>query len=104
MSETKHTSGPWEADAEFPDRLFVPDYGRIWINGYDSEGGPIHIGYVDGPRTVERMANAHLIAAAPELLEALEECIVAVDNGEFPSFKLYSAARAAIAKSKGEQP
>ena len=99
-----HTPGPWEGDAEYPDRLFVPDYGRIWINGYDSEGAPIHIGYVDGPRTVERMANARVIAAAPELLEACESLLRFAERDRLPTDVAVNAARTAIAKAKGEQP
>ena len=45
-------------------------------------------------------ANAHLIAAAPELLEALEEMIKGVE--EYDETAGLSKARAAIAKAKGE--
>lgn len=60
----------------------------------------------------EQEANARLIAAAPELLEALQECIT--ENGAlaFASEDFYKAkqrlmainniARAAIAKAEGE--
>jgi len=47
----------------------------------------------------EQSENARLIAAAPELLEAL---IYAIDNPEFLSLKFDKMARAAIAKVKGE--
>lgn len=106
---SKHTPGPWQDDAEFPEHLIVPEYGRIWINGYDSEGAPIHIGYVDGPRTVERIANARLIAAAPDLLEALKDMLsgwrylraVYGDLSGVGWDRAENAAIAAIAKAEG---
>ena len=44
-------------------------------------------------------ANAHLIAAAPELYEALEAVVATDADGETPQWK---AARAALAKARGE--
>jgi hypothetical protein len=67
-------------------------------------------------RILRGRANAHLIAAAPELLEALERIICTLDvheieclscNRDGESYcgclnKPIEAARAAIAKAKGE--
>lgn len=54
------------------------------------------------PFTAEAKANARLISAAPELLDALKEIIDAADGGGWkaidPSF---GKARAAIAKATG---
>lgn len=47
-----HTPGPWQA-VEDEQHLLSPDQFRIWIN---AEG--LHVAYVDGPRNVERVANA----------------------------------------------
>ena len=53
----------------------------------------------------EEFANARLIAAAPELLEALEDCVAVMDR-ELAGLKAIqpelSSARAAIAKATGE--
>lgn len=57
-----------------------------------------------------REANARLIAAAPDLYEALATVMVALkvvreDGNEFPDFDAWEkAARAALAKATGEQP
>ena len=51
------------------------------------------------PEDVEKLE-----AMNAELLEALERCIVVIDNGRVPSINIQAAARTAIAKAKGEQP
>lgn len=65
---SKHTPGPWEVAGEFRVRSKAdPDRGIC------STGS-----YFDGRRDTEEqhrenMSNARLIAAAPDMLEALEE-------------------------------
>ena len=67
------------------------------------------------PKAQELAANARLIAAAPDLLEALREMVAgdaeAIEDAErigipFPDEMLatYNKACAAIAKATGEQP
>lgn len=53
----------------------------------------------------QQEANARLISAAPEILEALTNLCAdeSVRNGDVPC-SLYDAARAAIAKATGAQP
>lgn len=55
-----------------------------------------------GRTVAEAQANARLIAAAPELLEALERCIPLISGAYSNSIAAYNLARAAIAKAKGE--
>jgi hypothetical protein len=50
----------------------------------------------------EQKANAHLIAAAPDLLAALETLVRVHDTGQ-SDFGCLEIARAAIAKAKGEK-
>lgn len=53
----------------------------------------------------QAVADAHLIAAAPELFEALEQMIAACSAHPFPNLPVQRpliAARAAIAKARGE--
>ena len=97
MSETKHTPGPWEVD------LSGTVIARVMKGGF----------MVAKIRKLahawhEQVANAHLIAAAPELLEALQAIIADVeqdesDFGYAADAPLIVAARAAIAKA-GVQP
>jgi hypothetical protein len=47
----------------------------------------------------DREANARLIAAAPDLLAALEALTANLDEGDFISLTRIDAAKAAIAKA-----
>lgn len=72
MGESKHTPGPWIATAS--------DNGEWGIDAASGWGIATVAGSAgDGPGNDESDANARLIAAAPELLEALEHL---VDQGE----------------------
>lgn len=110
---SKHTPGPWKVFlvkegpnkgqllgiGEQRDGMGVTDaYGGLW-----GSGG-------------EKLANAHLIAAAPELLEALVEILgplnVCSDNPNIRddtslpidlTMGEMRKARAAIAKARGDQ-
>lgn len=99
MSEMKHTPGPW----------WVEESGIRDRGGYICHTRPAQR-YPDQEErfikeTVERAANKTLIAAAPELLEALQgilSCVsVRIDD---PRIEKFDAARAAIAKATGGQP
>ena len=92
---SKHTPGPWEIKRHFD-------------SCYRYISAPEHIALAQVVWCVEEEerspvceANAHLIAAAPDLLEALEELADQYQYvNQFDSF--YEQARAAIAKAKGE--
>ena len=94
---TKHTHGPWEVDRFYwtiQRRMFGPDEPEVEVIGRLTNGE-------------EAEANARLIAAAPELLEALVELTrwanVAGCGREEGSIldQNIKAARAAIAKATG---
>lgn len=112
-NETKHTPGPWT--------VFVPASLDVCYEGGECpatiRGAGIHVATMPGEQpcfTRTEKANARLIAAAPELLEALE--FLAHDyrvlfaayqekTGEKAfGWGLLSAERAveAIAKARGE--
>ncbi len=88
MSEFKGTTGPWAGK-------------DVHICAQDKAG--LQIGFLmthSDERRKEGAANAHLIAAAPELLEALQDALHAHDkHGEHPEWDF---ARAAIAKALGQ--
>lgn len=75
--ETKHTPGPWEQNGEYI-QARGPEYGH-----YPYRRDPLTIATVwemaDGRHNAELtgkdMANARLIAAAPDLLAALKDLL-----------------------------
>ena len=90
--KTKHTPAPWHVTKDADGQLAVNDH----VN-FPSE---FPIARIYG-RLTDKEANAHLIAAAPDLLAALEEI---VDCRAIPNkgpIQLWTNARAAIAKAKG---
>jgi len=91
MSEKQtHTPGPWRVTED------ANGFAVSWLN---SPGLAGRIAKVNSGQ-IEQEANAHLIAAAPELLKALV-AIVAVADRKTAEFDL---ARAAIAKARGTTP
>lgn len=86
---SKHTPGPWEA--------FTEESFSGWWAVQDGNGHEIGSG--DGGFDEE---DARLMASAPELLEALEEAVCALDVcGK--DYRATEIGRAAIAKAKGEK-
>ena len=97
-----HTPGPWRIEYEEPfcPELVAPDGQRVvgvklWEDDADAPGVGLNI----LPR-----ANARLVAAAPELLEALEAALLRCEDcgtsgdAHCPACE---SARAAIAKAEG---
>ncbi|MED5545748.1 MAG: hypothetical protein VYD90_10905 [Pseudomonadota bacterium] len=91
----KHTPGPW----------YVEDGEKgVWVNSdaLASKGIAVVVNYCGDEA---RRANAQLLAAAPELLEALEEAELHLrDFANVLSYDPVEAdeARVAIAKARGE--
>ena len=93
---SKHTPGPWEIEEHYHS-------GYRWISGPEhSQFAQVVWCMEDEDRSPECEANAHLIAAAPELLEALEMMLEMSEMGGFGKAAAEDVARAAIAKVKGE--
>jgi hypothetical protein len=90
---TEHTPGPWTAHSTGLARSGLPEYQIHW-----SDIGECVAEIVHGTE------NAKLIAAAPELLEALIECEYMIDHCLFgcDAENAKAKARAAIAKATGE--
>ena len=113
-----HTPGPWSQSH----RQSSHD-GMYRTQVYDANGEaiatcawyPVKAKYGEG---TNREANARLIAAAPDLLASLQECVAALDSEAMKSALFLYAdkykwkgpkidmrkARAAIAMATGEKP
>ena len=98
---SKHTPGPWqtdqaEHDAPYQDIRIHAGKGSIcsvWI-----DDAPLH------DYNAEQRANARLIAAAPDLLEALKQTRDAFIGISIEvQADALRVARAAIAKAEGEE-
>lgn len=91
-----YTPGPWSVSIH-PDKtcaaLSIGQFGDSYVEGFAT----IYLNTV---------ANSHLIAAAPELLEALEYALMLIKEspGSNEVYRLAAErkALAAIAKAKGE--
>jgi hypothetical protein len=109
MVEAKHTPGPWrvdDGDDDFP-IIGHPTWKcrRFGVNGewQIASVDDLAADDLDDEKWQERLANAHLIAAAPELLASLKDCISRL-VAAFPDCEEYKPiqdARAAIAKAEG---
>jgi hypothetical protein len=100
MTQVKHTPGPWRARKRVHSHKM-----RVW----SSRDGHANYGVKPGDKIVadvDLASNAYLIAAAPDLLEALEDAMDAWEthckSGDSMQGCWESDARAAIAKAKGK--
>lgn len=119
MADTKFTPGPWRVAHDHPDPLHAK--GIAYIRPVEQRPYPYddEIAVVYGTSHEShphRAHNAHLVAAAPELYEALAQitdvyaAMREILSSKYP-LEGWSAesmtldrARNALAKSRGEQP
>lgn len=92
----KHTPGPWSINQEYGDEILSP-YGKTLAEVH----GARFVGDMADPQyeiPAEVAANTRLIAAAPELLDALQRLLSndGISNRDF--------ARAVIQKATQSQP
>ena len=87
---TTHTPGPWHVESGDEVRA--------------ADGWEVAYIYGASRQRVDWEANARLIAAAPELLEALEAITANASWADWRDLDQILNARAAIAKAKGETP
>lgn len=104
-----HTLGPWRLAA-------TPDERDLWWGQFDIPAECVVVGWAgipvcatndDGAATEEDVANAHLVAAAPDLLEALKAYLrvptMAYVTGNYEYERPFrEAAEKAIAKAEGK--
>ena len=105
MAEVKHTPGPWNTFQTNGKGVVTPGGVTHWVKageGYGHVGDGFLSVCIGGSRDAE--ANARLIAAAPDLFEALQalatECSQVWPADEFPALK---AAFAALSKATTQQ-
>lgn len=94
---SKHTPGPWEIEEHY-------HFSYRWVSGPKHSQLAQVVWCMEGDdRSPECEANAHLIAAAPELLEALENLLKVHEGEGGTQHHAGDMARAVIAKAKGEE-
>ena len=116
MSKAKHTPAPWKISTESGGRHGIKDGMGNYV-GFTSLPYKIDMSQNDGESWLEMMtrmepeicwrdevqeANTRLIAAAPEMLEALELVVSTYEAGGWPSATIV-VAKAAIAKATGKE-
>lgn len=99
MPEHKHTPGPWSVAG-----VTIYSLNKNEVNRFDAR---VQQGWDDSQERTSRAeceANARLIAAAPDLLEALEAMLEAYDDGVGKDWErpYWLKAHAAIAKATGQ--
>ena len=96
MNTAQHTPGPWTMDRGTP--LVVMDRRGAYVAQCDGISATIG-------STEEMIANANLIAAAPDLLAALKAIVGECDGGTHDGGTIgMNLARAAIAKAEAPTP
>jgi len=100
MSQAKHTPGPWLTDRN---NVHTGQIATIhhclnnnWVEVWTDKWAETGLG------EAEQEANARLIAAAPELLDALVEAASGYSEFSEGDREILRKCRAAIAKATGE--
>jgi hypothetical protein len=106
MKTTNHTPGTWEIETcnengPFLDSFYIQTDSKHWddikriICRFPTGTGQF------GEMGRENLANAHLIASAPDLLSALQDICAMVVSPNDTRADILAHARAAIAKAEG---
>lgn len=97
---TTHTPGPWRVEGEKDPKY--PDLTTWCVLAPNPDANKTNICYSGNELTVvfntDHEADARLIAAAPDLLAALEALVLLLDTTK--GLATYKMARAAIAKAR----
>jgi len=89
MKATQHTPAPWIYSG-------IKNEEKVSVTIFSGENGNL-VGTITTTK-----ANANLIAAAPDLLDALKALMVTEDMLRNPKCQVMQSARRAIAKAQGE--
>lgn len=100
-----HTPGPWAARREFSSLCIVDAQGDYIADIHDRETYDENLEVEDESASeAEASANARLIAAAPDMKDAIKDVLHFHDSGghEGDLDEALRLCRAAIAKARGE--
>lgn len=104
MTQTKHTPAPWMHEYDETSKGYWHIYGN---NGdilvCSMQDNKSVMGNNKDPKPKTCQANARLIAAAPELLEALKMMVKLVNRTSLEVMPEVKIACEAIAKAEGKQ-
>ena len=94
--KAKHTEGPWKVRGD-------GSRGQWYVEAPSTRGDYWLVAEASGRSATENQINAHLIAAAPDLLDALRACAEYMEEYGAPVEMGSSVqrARAAIARAEG---
>ena len=98
----QYTKGEWEARKLFPDRhgIITKEAWEITTPEYDV------VASINHSAPIRKEDDAHLIAAAPDMYEALKECLVNLEilyrAGNLPKSALHLRAEKALSKAEGK--
>lgn len=101
MAEVKHTPGPWNTFQTNGKGVETPGGVTHWVKageGYGHVGDGFLSVCIGGSRDAE--ANARLIAATPDLFEALEVLVAHTDGLALPTTAQAARLKALAALSK----
>ncbi len=101
MTERKWTPGPWALHMLPPEESMMGQEGEWNISAQEDDmlfGKTPYYPYVS-----DNIADAHLIAAAPDLYEALDNLLKCHEGEGGTKYHAGDIARAALAKARGER-
>jgi hypothetical protein len=107
MKMSEHTPGPWVV--LYSKKGYPYQICQLFIGENKGRNRVTRWASISFPGSIEGQANANLIAAAPELLEALKKATIlaeyAVEGAYYGpgAAEIIAQARAAIEKAEGKQ-
>jgi len=104
MSANKWTPGPWTMETVRTSVGLCFKVGPFpWRNGKLNHAC-IYADYPSSAEHAEAIANACLIAQAPDLADALLGCIEHMEWSTAQGKEAYLKAKSALARARGDQP
>lgn len=94
----KHTPGPWHSRGTLGLRNAEHLKGHCVV---EVASNGLRLAILNGWRTEQQAANARMMAAAPELLDALDRLLMSADVRDAADAGALKQARAAIANATG---